>query len=59
MLVDSVVSYQERSQEIIAEMREMATRNSTEIREAVEDGKRRLTRLVEQGAATALLPVDS
>ena len=59
MLVDSVVSYQERSQEIIAEMRDMATRNSTEIREAVEDGKRRLTRLVEQGAATALMPVDS
>lgn len=59
MLVDSVVSYQERSQSIIAEMRVMATKNSTEIREAVEDGKRRLTRLVEQGAATALIPSDS
>jgi len=59
MLVDSVVSYQERSQEIIAEMRVMATKNSTEIREAVEDGKRRLTRLVEQGAAAALIPSDS
>ena len=59
MLVDSVVSYQERSQDIIAEMRVMATKNSTEIREAVEDGKRRLTRLVEKGAAAALIPSDS
>ena len=58
MLVDSVVSYQERSQEIIKEMRVLATENSEEIREAVEDGKRRLTRLVEQGAATALLPAQ-
>jgi len=55
-LVDSVVSYQERSQEIIAEMRKLATQNSEEIREAVEDGKRRLTKLVEEGAAVALLP---
>lgn len=56
MLVDSVVSYQERTQTIIAEMRTLATRNSEEIREAVEDGKRRLTRLVEEGATLALLP---
>lgn len=55
MLVDSVVAYQERSQMIIAEMRDMATKNATEIREYVEDGKRRLTRLVESGAATALI----
>ena len=55
MLVDSVVEYQERSQTIIAEMRELATKNSTEIREYVEDGKRRLTKLVESGAATALI----
>ena len=59
MLVDSVVSYQERSQGIIAEMRQMATKNSAEIRDAVEDGKRRLTRLVEEGAAVALIPSDS
>ncbi|MEM7661867.1 MAG: cell surface protein [Pseudomonadota bacterium] len=58
-LVDSVVSYQERNQQIIEEMRVLATRNSEEIREAVEDGKRRLTRLVEQGAAAALLPAGS
>ena len=56
MLVDSVVSYQERTQTIIAEMRKLATQNSEEIREAVEDGKRRLTRLVEEGATLALLP---
>ena len=56
MLVDSVVAYQERTQDIIREMRVLATENSEEIREAVEDGKRRLTRLVEQGAAAALLP---
>lgn len=56
MLVDSVVSYQERTQTIIAEMRVLATENSKEIREAVEDGKRRLTKLVEEGATLALLP---
>lgn len=56
MLVDSVVSYQERTQTIIAEMRKLSTQNSEEIREAVEDGKRRLTKLVEEGATLALLP---
>ncbi len=55
-LVDSVVAYQERSLAIIEEMRTLSTRNSEEIREAVEDGKRRITQLVEQGAAAALLP---
>ncbi len=50
MLVDSVVSYQEHTQSIIAEMREAATKNSEEIRDAVEDGKRRLTKLIEDGA---------
>jgi surface antigen len=53
-LVDSVVSYQERSLTIIAEMRKLATQNSAEIRDAVEDGKKRLAHLVEQGAAAAL-----
>ncbi len=50
-LVDSVIAYQERSREIIEEMRTMSTRNSQEIRDAVEDGKRRLARLAEQGNA--------
>ncbi len=44
-LVDSVVGFQERSGEIIAEMRKLATQNSAEIREAVEAGKRRVARL--------------
>ena len=53
-LVDSVVSFQERSQTIIAEMRKAATENSKEIREAVEDGKKRLAHLIETGASAAL-----
>ncbi|PHR57000.1 MAG: cell surface protein [Robiginitomaculum sp.] len=53
-LLDSVVDYQERSLAIIAEMRTLATQNSTEIREAVEDGKRRMTRLAELGATNTL-----
>ncbi len=50
-LVDSVVSYQERSKQIIAEMRKLSTQNAEEIREAVEDGKRRLAELAKEGAA--------
>lgn len=53
-LVESVVAYQERSQEIIAEMRKLATENADEIRDAVEDGKKRLTRLIQSGAGAAL-----
>jgi hypothetical protein len=44
-LVDSVVNFQDRSREIITEMRTLSTQNSKEIREAVEDGKRRMARL--------------
>jgi hypothetical protein len=46
-LVDSVVGFQERSRDIIAEMRVLSTKNAEEIREAVEDGKRRLAQLTE------------
>jgi hypothetical protein len=53
-LVDSVVTWQERSHEIIEEMRKQSTANAAEIREAVEDGKRRLARLAEQGKGLAL-----
>ena len=53
-LVESVVAYQERSQEIIAEMRKLSTENANEIRDAVEDGKKRLTRLIQSGAGAAL-----
>lgn len=55
-LVDSVVNFQERSQEIVNEMRVLSTQNSQEIRDAVEDGKRRLARLVAEGRA---LPMGS
>jgi hypothetical protein len=58
-LVDSVVNYQTRSREIIEEMRSLATKNASDIRDAVEDGKRRLARLVEQGEAAPLaLPAE-
>jgi hypothetical protein len=51
MLVDSVVNFQTRSTEIIEEMRKLSTQNSKEIRDAVEDGKRRLARLAADGQA--------
>lgn len=51
MLVDSVVSFQEKSYSIIADMREQATKNSAEIRDAVEDGKKRLATLAADGNA--------
>ena len=55
-LVASVINYQERSREIIDEMRTLSTRNATEIREAVELGKQRLARLVQSGNALAIEP---
>jgi len=48
-LVDSVTGFQARSREIIEEMRALSTKNSREIAEAVEDGKRRLARLAASG----------
>jgi hypothetical protein len=48
-LVDSVVNFQARSREIIEEMRVLSTRNAEEIRDSVEDGKQRLSRLIQQG----------
>ncbi|MBV8360323.1 MAG: cell surface protein [Deltaproteobacteria bacterium] len=53
-LVDSVVNFQEHSSEIIAEMRKLSTENSNEIREAVEEGKRRIARLAEKGNALVI-----
>ena len=50
-LVDSVVNYQERAKAIVEEMRLAATKNSGEIRDAVEDGKRRMAKLVADGKA--------
>ena len=53
-LVDSVVTFQEKSRTIINEMRVAATKNSAEIRDAVEDGKRRLAQLAADGNALIL-----
>jgi hypothetical protein len=53
-LVDSVVNFQENSQQIIQEMRTLATQNSAEIRDAVEDGKRRMAKLVADGKTLPL-----
>ncbi|SFZ84345.1 hypothetical protein SAMN02983003_1957 [Devosia enhydra] len=53
-LVDSVVSFQEKSRTIINEMRVLSTKNSAEIRDAVEDGKARLARLAAEGNALML-----
>jgi len=53
-LVDSVVNYQEKSRTIINEMRVAATKNSAEIRDAVEDGKKRLAQLAADGNALLL-----
>lgn len=53
-LVDSVVGFQEKSLAIVDEMRKMSTQNSAEIRDAVEDGKRRITKLITEGKALSL-----
>lgn len=53
-LVDSVVNWQTRSHEIIAEMRKLSTANANEIRDAVEEGKRQLARLAEEGKGLSL-----
>ncbi|HEY0031895.1 MAG TPA: cell surface protein [Devosia sp.] len=53
-LVDSVINFQEKSRTIINEMRVASTKNSAEIRDAVEDGKRRLATLAAEGNALLL-----
>jgi hypothetical protein len=50
-LVDSVIGFQERSLTIVDEMRKLSTQNATEIRDAVEDGKKRIAKLVAEGKA--------
>ncbi|MCU0562115.1 MAG: hypothetical protein MUD16_18245, partial [Desulfobacterales bacterium] len=50
-LVDAVVSFQDKSRALIAEMRELAARNELEISRAVEEGKRRMAELAREGAA--------
>ncbi|MFK8051380.1 MAG: cell surface protein [Woeseiaceae bacterium] len=53
-LVNSVVGFQERSIVLIEEMRDASTRNAEEIRVAVEDGKRRMAALANNGNALVL-----
>jgi hypothetical protein len=48
-LLDSVINFQEKSRSLIAEMRELSTRNEQEIRQAVEEGKRRIVQLTAAG----------
>ncbi len=52
-LVQAVVGFQEKSRLMIGEMRALSSRNEQEIREAVEDGKRRLAAL-EAGGKTLI-----
>lgn len=51
-LVDAVVAFQEKSYAIIGEMRKLSEANERELRDAVEDGKRRFVAL--QSAAATL-----
>ena len=53
-LVDSVVNFQERTVEMIDEMRKLSDQNSNEIRDAVEEGKQRLSRIVNRGESLVL-----
>lgn len=53
-LVESVVNFQERSRDIISEMRILSTENAEEIRTAVEDGKRRMAKVIERGGSLPL-----
>ncbi|WP_315922381.1 cell surface protein [Mesorhizobium sp. SP-1A] len=53
-LVDSVVEFQENSTKIIADMRKDSEQNAKEIRDYVEDGKRRIADLVASGKAPGL-----
>ena len=53
-LVDSVVNFQERSREIIDEMRILSTKNAAEIRDSVEDGKQRMAKIIERGGSIPL-----
>lgn len=53
-LVDSVVNFQERSREIIDEMRVLSTQNAEEIRVSVEDGKQRMAKIIQRGGSLSL-----
>jgi Glu-tRNA(Gln) amidotransferase subunit E-like FAD-binding protein len=48
-LLDSVINFQEKSRTLIAELRQLSTRNEEEIQQAVENGKRRMVELIKSG----------
>jgi Glu-tRNA(Gln) amidotransferase subunit E-like FAD-binding protein len=48
-LLDSVINFQEKSRILIAELRQLSTRNEEEIQQAVENGKRRMVELIKSG----------
>ena len=48
-LVESITSFQEKTFGIVTEMRQLSTQNSQEIRQAVEDGRRRIETLILEG----------
>ncbi|MGZ9088443.1 MAG: cell surface protein [Rhodoplanes sp.] len=50
-LVDSITNFQEKTLSIVEEMRTLATKNSQEIRAAVESGRRRIETLILEGKA--------
>jgi DNA repair exonuclease SbcCD ATPase subunit len=50
-LLDAVINFQEKSRALIAELRDLSSKNEEEIRNAVEDGKRRLVELAQAGAS--------
>lgn len=50
-LLDAVINYQDKSRALIAELRELSSRNEQEIRQAVEAGKQSLVELTKAGAA--------
>jgi len=52
-LVDAVVNFQEKSYNLITEMRALATKNEQEISFAVEEGKKRMVQLAQSGASIA------
>jgi len=53
-LVESVVNFQLRTADIIDEMRVLSTKNAEEIRDSVEDGKKRLATIINRGNSLAL-----
>jgi hypothetical protein len=48
-LLESVITFQEKSRSLITEMRDLSSKNEAEISQAVEDGKRRMVELARSG----------